>query len=667
LERLETHPNRACLLATKTLLLRLTGQDDEAKAAAAAFLRLHPDNPVALAESAILTAADQGGRVALEYLQRAIAISQNRMHGRLYEAMAVLARVLAAEGQFLAARALTLLQITLHQDDPRPLEFMVQLNASPAVPLLVKDDRTLAEAPAGAAWKPAFDKVLELTNLGQLAAAAERFAALAAENPDAPPIWHNLAMVRAWAADLPGAAQAWRKYAALNVGLEEAAEAEALAMFFSEGDPLGDAMDVVDLEYPVSDAEALNVALLSSPRANLLRVDLSSMVEEGEPPPKSAFYVFDRPLPESGQPQTVENVPVVLGQLLLWGKQTDREARVVALSLPTSALDAVQSYLGQLGGSLLGPPSQTVVDRTSATAELLHRNFRLRDDAGEDEAQQILEQYTQQTLYRQWPNLPLGVLDGKTPQQAAADDAYRTRVQGAILVLEFMAAQTSNQLDANRLRAQLGLPSFGPIDPAQTAVDRLPLVRLARVEVEQLTDEQLLSCYRRALAFTAREAAIRLARSIIQRPSLAEKHDEREQAFALLARQAVHAAEAISYIDQGRQESTASGRSCASWDLMELGVRFESREPAEISRLLTHLQTRHLREPGVAQALNRWLMSIGAIRPDGTPAVPLQQAAEAAANLTAPGQAAAEPGKIWTPGSATLPGEKPKLWTPDMG
>ncbi len=160
-ERLEkTHPGRACLLATKTLLLRLTGQDDEARAAAAAFLRLHPDNPVALAESAIATAADQGGQAALDLLQRAIVVSQNRIHGRLYEAMAVLSRALAAEGQFLAARALTVLQITLHRDDPRSLEFMVQLNASPTVPLVVKDDRMLAEAPAGAAWKPAFDKAL---------------------------------------------------------------------------------------------------------------------------------------------------------------------------------------------------------------------------------------------------------------------------------------------------------------------------------------------------------------------------------------------------------------------------------------------------------------------------------------------------------------------------
>ena len=223
-------------------------------------------------------------------------------------------------------------------------------------------------------------------------------------------------MVRAWLADLPGAAQAWRKYASLDVGLESAAEAEALAMFFSEGEPLGDASNVVDLEYPVSDAEALNVALLSSPRASLVRADLSSLVEEGEPPPKSAFYLFDRPLPASRrQPQTLENVPTVLGQLLLWGKQTDRQARVVVLSLPASALDAVQSCLGEVGGSLLGtlrrpwsigprpPPSCC----TAASAR--------RDDASEEEVRRLLEQYLQQTLYHQWPQLPLGALDGKTP------------------------------------------------------------------------------------------------------------------------------------------------------------------------------------------------------------------------------------------------------------
>jgi hypothetical protein len=532
---------------------------------------------------------------------------------------------------------------------------------------LVKDDRQMAEAPAGVAWKRAFDEALEAANLGQLEIAAQRFAALAAEHGDAAAIWQDLAMVRAWLADLPGSAQAWKKYASLETDPEAAAEAEAVAMLSSGGDPLGDGIDVVELEYTVSDAEALNVALLSSPRASLVRADLSSLVEEGEPPPKSAFHLFDRAPPPSGEAQTIENVPAILAQLLLWGKQTDRPARLVIFSLPASALPAVQSCLGEVGGSLLGESSQTVVDRTSASAELLNGRFRPADDTSEETVRQLVDQFLQRAILDQWPQLPLGALDGKTPAQAAADEACRARLQGAILVLEIMAGTAAALLDFNRLRSRLGLPPLGPIDPRQIDVGRLPLVRLARVEVEHLSDEQLLVCYRRAAAFAAQDALVRFARAIVGRPGLAEKHEDRQQALAMLVRHAADAAEAIDYIDKGRREAAAQNLSCAAWDLMELNVRVEMRQATEVSRLLEHLQSRHLREPGVAQALQRWLMSIGAVRTDGTLPIAPGQSAEAVADLAAPGQAAPEPGKIWTPGSAAPHGEKPKLWTPDMG
>ena len=51
-------PPRACLLAIKGMLLRSGGQLEAAAANAAAFLQRFPDNPVALAESAILAAIE---------------------------------------------------------------------------------------------------------------------------------------------------------------------------------------------------------------------------------------------------------------------------------------------------------------------------------------------------------------------------------------------------------------------------------------------------------------------------------------------------------------------------------------------------------------------------------------------------------------------------------
>ena len=57
---------------------------------------------------------------------------------------------------------------------------------------------------------------------------------------------------------------------------------------------------------------------------------------------------------------------------------------------------------------------------------------------------------------------------------------------------------------------------------------------------------------------------IRFARAVVQRPGLAGKHEERQQAFGLLARQAADAAESLAYLEKGRQASAAAGRSCAS-------------------------------------------------------------------------------------------------------
>ncbi len=50
------YPDRACLLSTKAMLESELGQPEKAAATVARFREKHPDNPVALAETAILQA-----------------------------------------------------------------------------------------------------------------------------------------------------------------------------------------------------------------------------------------------------------------------------------------------------------------------------------------------------------------------------------------------------------------------------------------------------------------------------------------------------------------------------------------------------------------------------------------------------------------------------------
>ena len=84
-------------------------------------------------------------------------------------------------------------------------------------------------------------------------------------------------------------------------------------------------------------------------------------------------------------------------------------------------------------------------------------------------------------------------------------------------------AQTT--LNFDQLRTELGLPSPGPIDPEGLDIDRLPLVRMARVDVKKMTDEQLITAYRRAAMLAVSSATAKLVPEVISRESVEGKVD----------------------------------------------------------------------------------------------------------------------------------------------
>ena len=93
---------------------------------------------------------------------------------------------------------------------------------------------------------------------------------------------------------------------------------------------------------------------------------------------------------------------------------------------------------------------------------------------------------------------------------------------------------------------------------------------------------------------------------------------------------------------------------------MELSFRFGHGDVEQAMRLMQHIESRHIDEPGVAQTLTQMLINVGLLNPDGTPvAMPGRRAAAEAA------PPAAEPSKLWTPGSESA-GAGGKLWTPGM-
>jgi len=664
---------RACLMAIKSELLRATNQMDAAKTYSADFLQRFPENPVAWAESTLSAAMEEGGQAAYAKLQKSLALCQGKINGRIYEAIDVVANVLLEEGRAIAGRALLHLLNALNPQDRHVVDRLLYFNRAANVPLLLKSDPGMMPCPAAVPWAAKFDAAMEPMKRAQWQETADRLTALAAEVTDSPVIWNNLARIRSWLGDDAGAGAALRHYAALPAPLEDAVEAEATAMLLSPS-PLGDDVDVLRWEWPVRDADRLQELLLSDRRILPTPIDLSAWPVGQSPPPRLAGALLDRPALRGDEPLTRDTIPRMEGQLLLFGRETDRAARLEVMSMTRPESERAKSILREIGGDTLeSAPEETVIGKVSVSREMVGRRWVPPPQAPREQVDALLKEDFRDAILNQWPDCPLGVLGGRSLRQTAGgeqagtapagDHAAHVKCLAVILVMQQWMNQPPETFDFNDLRSRLGLPTLGPIDPRQNDVAGLPLVRLARVQIESMSDEDLSLAFHRAVIFHAWDAARKFAQAVVNRPAFASR-PERIEAYRTLVESAGSLDEGLRTINEARGYSLAAKQSCAMWDLMELSFRFGQGEANEAMRLMQHIETRHVKEPGVAQALTRMLINAGLLNPDGTPvAAGYPQSGSAGMRGGEEAMPAAEASRLWTPGSETSSAGG-KLWTP---
>ena len=242
-----------------------------------------------------------------------------------------------------------------------------------------------------------------------------------------------------------------------------------------------------------------------------------------------AGMLLDRPALGSDEGFSLDNMPSVLGQLLLFGRETDRAARLEIIGLTKTQADQAKAILRQIGGDTLEPePEETLMAKTSASHQLIAHRWVPPRGAPRAQVDALLVQDFRDALLNRWPDHPLGVLGGRSLRQAAGDPAARVKVLAAILVMQQWSGRSLAEFDFNDLRSQLGLPTLGPIEPQPGEIRTLPLVRLARVQVEKLSDDDLVLAFHRAGLYHAWDAARKFARAVIDRPAFARRPERME-------------------------------------------------------------------------------------------------------------------------------------------
>ncbi|MDZ4818610.1 MAG: hypothetical protein SGJ20_06515 [Planctomycetota bacterium] len=654
------HPGRPSLLSWKIMLELAVGNVPAIAQTAEEFLRLHPENPVALADNSLVKASQGEIAAALDLFQTSLEQSDVEIPEQVFSVLGMLIEILLELRQNLPAKGLTFFMLMLTKGKYAPAaQWAFRLESDPDSSVLFKDPPEYPLAPESAPWRNSFNEAITLAAAGLWRTAIGLLESLSNEAADFPPLWSTLANLHCNMANYAAAASALRRLAAVTNDHAEAVEAEAKAQLL---DPSGERelVDMVLVTYEVADLDQVDSLLAKSPNIDRAYLPPKQNLPEGGPPPRSTYYLLDRPVVKSGANLSQQDIPCVLASLLLFGKQTDRPARLVIEGYKPQ-LSATQDALRSIVGDAIGPiQDEAVLGQLYATQYNLSWQWRVPDDISAERYRELTNAQRKSLLLNVWPKCKQFVLGNRTPQEAAADPSARLALEAAILILQLGDAEASMADAYTELRQQLGLPQPQPIDASTVNIDLLPAARLSLVIPQSLSDEQLARLLTRLAYLGNSIASVRMAEEVLRRGDVVPA----ELRLSALRQLLGNADEkiAVQYITEGRQLAKKIGQSAGTWDLAELGLRVQQQDRNEIIRLLKHIQTVYANEEAIMQGLASVLVRAGMITQDGRIMLPPPK--ESAPSLVVPGSESGS--SLWTPDSDSGSQGKPAgLWLPD--
>lgn len=655
---LATKANRPCLFSLKISTLLAMEDLQRLEETVATFVKVAPENPLAHSFAAMLEARKDQPQAAVEALQRACYWARGAFPGELLEAAHEVGVLLAEHGQLMAARAHLMLCAVVETADEEAMGNLAR-TCQIEVPTLLKRMPSFVPPPGHMSCKKRFEAAYRQCIRGAWKVGLELFEALDQEYPGQAAILENIAVTRG-CLGYEGCAEAWHRCAAVkSMDFQGAVEAEAVAQLL-DFDANRRSVAVKRISINVTDANALQEKLLSSERIVPGSKD-PALQPRNSPPPKGLFGLVDRPVPGEGQELTLENVPRFLAHVVLFGKETDREARVELLA-EGEGLDLTRQFFAALAHELLVSDSEVeeIVETLPAETVELFPTLQYPPWARGAERKRLHDESVSAAFQEKWPTLCLTELDGKAPRDVADDSAYQVPLAAALLVLEELAETQRWPVNVDQLRETLGVPLPEPIDPTECDIFTCDPHQWQRVEVEKLTDEQLERLYADAMLYSARTATRRLGHELLRRGGGGGL--DLAQVTGTVAKLEPDFDVALRLLQQAQALEQKAGQSPARWYLAELPLRLLRSDAAEIGQLLQVIQTRHINEPGVAQSLHGILKRFGIITEDGELADPTKQS-------TASEPAAGKPDqKLWTPDSAEASSDSEQtseLWIPD--
>jgi hypothetical protein len=645
---IETIGPKDCLVTIKTFIQISIGDVDGAAQTNTAFLKQAPKHPTGLQHKSMIEAMRGDCDAATHSLQDAMdAIKGTELPISLAQAFQSIGMAHISQRNLLPARAHIAFAQFLKGDDPQLERILGELYNPPGASLFLKANHELDPPVEGVEWEKMYTNVHRAVGRGQFRKALKMLKKIDEQFPDQPQVIKGMAVVTSMFAPQLEQAAAWR--AAAEFPSTSAADA---IEFYGLADVIGTSngdegyIPVTRSTWEIEDFESVKETCISSEQMEALTPAPEQDPFGEGPPPRACFILFDKPALTSAENIEIGNVPLSLGELLLYGKQTDRSARVELVRVENELFDsAIEAVTSILGGAISGDPKKQEFDKANRETDCVGWNWRLPEDIDTDTHRQLVEEMKKVALDR-WADLKHETIGGQSVREVAGDPKHENWVQSKLLQLRnFSGGEAFSEKSLNDFRAELKIPLLEKLAPEEGTY--LTPVQMTRIDAEKLDDESLVG-YMQVAMMTQNDDALRLLTpEVLKREHL--EGMRRDICYVNMARFAEDHDEAFEHFANARAEAAKMGLPIGILLVAEFEYRLRNGIEEKLDTLLGTIEARHMEEPNVEQELARLFHAMG-ITPGGLPQG-AEEEMSGAASAEAP---AAETGK-----------ESSGLWLPD--
>ncbi len=434
---------------------------------------------------------------------------------------------------------------------------------------------------------------------------------------------------------------------------------------------------MLKLSADIEDAEEVGIAMTADSRFVPFPTTMLTQMRasEDDVPPRAGFQIIDRDKPESlDQLPPVDQIPEAAAMVFVYGKQTDRSARIEVHDVRGSDVAEVRDRLTATAGDIDlqqedGDPLPLLVACQPPVA-------MLRFQAKPADAEILQAELAAQRMPNAIVNLKLPILGGNSLAELAEDESKLLDRTSVVRLIEQYDTMTSKSEHLVKDVCELAnVPMLPPIKPGNQEIESIPNEDLGRVDPSDLDAQSLIYLLQRAQQISATFAVRSFASQLIDSELNEAQRPAKLLAYSALINASSTTTDALATLEQAKKFADDNKMSSANLLLSEVSLRLQAGDGEGFQKALETISTRYGSEPEVLAQLQQLLMAYGLIRPDGsTRPAPQVEAGEAmgAGIGGEPAPAPAAGSTLWTPdgGAPVAPqdagGTGKKLWIPGM-